>query len=294
MRRYRLVPLVLAAALAAACVPPVPDNDEFVRFDEETVMGLVQDAGVLVVGITEDVGLPWGTVAPDGGARGFAADVASDIAESLRVDLEFRDAPNEELVGMVDEGSLDIAFPVETVTEEIVRKNAFSDPVFVSHQRLLVSSDAGVETLDDVSGEVCSPVDEATGVEVHTLNPSAVTIPLEPGNARGCVPLLEDGLAHAATGTDVLLATMMAGLPSGYEVAGEQLTTEPLAVSLESGASGWVDYVNKIITEFDQEGRWAASWDRHFGPLLGGETPEPPNMTLEEAAALFPSDLEEE
>jgi polar amino acid transport system substrate-binding protein len=277
--------LVIVLVASAACVPPVPDNDEFVRFDEETVMGLIQDEGVLVVGLPDDVGEPW---------TGFATEVATDVAESLRVDLEFELRPNDELVGLVDSGEIDIAFPVLTITEELVRKHAFSDPIYVSHQRLLAPSDSGVETVGDVSGEVCSPIDDATGVELQELNPAAVTVPLKPGNAAGCIQLLVDGLVDVATAPDVLLATMMAGLPSGYEVTGEQLSTEPLAISLEPGASGWVDYVNKIITELDQEGRWTASYERHFAPLLGGEAPEPPNMTLEEAAALFPADLEAE
>lgn len=284
MRRVsRLAPVVLALA-AAACIPPPPDNDEFVRFDEETVMGEIQDAGTLVVGLPDDVGEPW---------VGFATPVAEDVAESLRVDLELRSHPNEELVDLVDEGDLDIAFPVLTITERLVRKHAFSDPIYVAHQRLLVPADAGVQTVADLEGEVCSPLDGDTGVELQELNEALVTVPLEPGDALGCVPLFEDGLVASATAPDVLLATMLDELGRGYEVTGEQLTTEPLAAALESGASGWVDYVNKIITEFDQEGRWAAAYEDHLGPLLGGETPEPPNMTLEEAAALFPADLTE-
>ena len=293
MRRSRLVPVVLALAVAAACVPPIPDNDEFTRFDEETVMGRIQAAGELRIGFPEEVRAPWASLS-GGFASGFSADVARDIAESLRVDTEFYSAPNDELLAQVAGGRIDIAFPLTTVTEELVRKHAFSDPIFVSHQRLLVPAGSGIAGVDDLTGEVCSPIDDATGVEVHTLNPSAATLPLEPGNADGCVPLLEDGLAAAATAPDVMLATMLEQLEGGYEVTGEQLTTEPLAVALEGGASAWVDYVNKIITEFDQEGRWAASYEEHFGPFLGGETPEPPNMTLEEAAALFPADLEDE
>jgi ABC-type amino acid transport substrate-binding protein len=283
-RLLRLGPLVLALA-AAACVPPVPDNDEFVRFDEETVMGEIQDAGTLVVGLPEDVGDPWVE---------FATPVAEDIGESLRVDVELESHPNEELVDMVTDGEIDIAFPVVTITEQLVRKHAFSDPIYVAHQRLLVPADAGVTTVDDLTGEVCSPIDDETGVELQELNESLVTVPLKPGNAEGCIPLLEDGLVASATAPDVLLATVAAELGDGYEVTGEQLTTEPLAVAVESGASGWVDYVNKIITEFDQEGRWTAAYEEHLGPLLGGETPEPPNMTLEEAAALFPADLAED
>lgn len=284
MRRSPVVLVALALA-GAGCVPPIPDDDAFVRFDEDTVMGVVQDAGVLVVGVPEDVGEPW---------NGFAGAVAADVAQSLRVDLEYRPAPNDELVEMVDEGEVDIAFPVVTMTERLVRRHAFSDPIYVSHQRLLVPAGSGIETVDDVSGEVCSPVDAATGVELHELNPAATTVPLRPGDAAGCVDLLRDGLVDVATASDVLLTTMLAELGDGYEVGGEQLTTEPLSVSLERGASGWVDYVNKVITEFDQEGRWAAAYEEHLAPLLGGEAPEPPNMTLEEAAALFPADLEDE
>lgn len=279
--RFALLGLALALA---ACVPPPPDNDAFTRFDEETVMGEIQDAGELVVGVPDDVGDPW---------VDFVTPVAMDVATSLRVDLVVEERPNDDLTGLVDSGELDVAFPVLTITEQLVRKHAFSDPIYIAHQRLVVPAGSGVATVDDLEGEVCSPVDDATGVELQELNESLVTVPLKPGDAMGCVPLLEDGLVSAATAPDVLLATMIAELPEGYEVTGEQLTTEPLAAALERGASGWVDYVNKIITEFDQEGRWADSYEHSLGPLLGGETPEPPNMTLEEAAALFPADLAE-
>ena len=247
-------------------------------------MGEIQAAGTLVVGLPDDAGDPWAE---------FATPVAEDVANSLRVDLELESHPNEELVELVDAGELDMAFPVLTLTEELVRKHAFSDPIYVAHQRLAVPAESAVETVEDLQGEVCSPVDDATGVELHELDEALVTVPLQPGDAAGCVPLLEDGLVSSATAPDVLLAAIVAELGSDYEVVGEQLTTEPLGVSLESGASGWVDYVNKIITEFDQEGRWTTAYEDSLGPLLGGATPEPPNMTVEEAAALFPADLAE-
>ena len=279
----RLLLAVLALA-AAACVPPPPDNDEFVEFDEETVMGEIQAEGTLVVGLPDDVGEPW---------LEFVTPVANDIADSLRVDLELESHPNDELVGLVDAGAIDAAFPVVTLTEELVRKHAFSDPIYVAHQRLVVPADAGVATVADVTGEVCSPIDDATGVELQELNEGALTVPLKPGDAAGCIPLIEDGLVSSATAPDVLLAAIVAELGPDYEVAGDQLTTEPYGVALERGASAWVDYVNKIITEFDQEGRWAHAYEESLGELLGGETPEPPNMTVEEAAALFPADLAE-
>lgn len=285
MRTLLRAASVVLALTAAACVPPIPDNDEYVRFDEETIMGEIQAAGTLVVGLPDDVGEPWVE---------FATPVAEDVADSLRVDLDLQSHPNEDLVGLVDAGEIDMAFPALTITEELVRKHAFSDPIYIAHQRLVVPTDAGVETVEDLSGEVCSPIDDATGVELHELNPALNTVPLRPGDAKGCVKLLEDGLVGSATASDVFLATMMAELPDGYEVTGEQLTTEPLAAALERGASGWVDYVNKIITEFDQEGRWTTAYEEHLGPLLGGPAPEPPNMTLEEAAALFPADLAED
>lgn len=280
----RLV-LVVFALAAAACVPPPPDNDEFVTFDEETVMGEIQAAGTLVVGLPDDVGEPWVE---------FVTPVANDIAESLRVDLELESHPNDELVDLVDSGAVDAAFPVLTLTEELVRKHAFSDPVYVAHQRLVVPAGGGVETVADLDGEVCSPIDDVTGVELQELNDAAQTVPLKPGDAAGCVPLFEDGLVSSATAPDVLLAAVVAELGPDYEVVGDQLTTEPYGVALERGASAWVDYVNKIITEFDQEGRWAHSYEESLGPLLGGETPDPPNMTVEEAAALFPADLPED
>ncbi|HYO60436.1 MAG TPA: transporter substrate-binding domain-containing protein, partial [Actinomycetota bacterium] len=217
----RLGPVVLALGLAA-CVPPIPDNDELVSFDVETVMGEIQEEGTLVAGMPEDAGQPW---------VDFATPVAQDLAASLNVELEIESHPTDELVGLVDAGAIDVAFPVLTITEELVRKHAFSDPIYVAHQRLLVPAGEGVETVADLSGEVCSPIDDATGVELQELDEDLVTVPLESGDAEGCIPLLEDGLVASATAPDVLLAAVAEELGGDYEVTGEQLTTEPLAVA---------------------------------------------------------------
>ena len=96
-------------------------------------------------------------------------------------------------------------------------------------------------------------------------------------------------LTQAITASDWLAFPLMAR-SYGLKSVGDELTTEAYAPVIESGASAWVDFVEGVLAEADAEGDWERSYAKWFGPLGGSETGYP-DMTIEEAAALFPKDV---
>jgi ABC-type amino acid transport substrate-binding protein len=90
-------------------------------------------------------------------------------------------------------------------------------------------------------------------------------------------------------GPDVLLITYLAELGRGYDIVGDELTTEGYGPVVRAGRGGFASFVDSVFAEADREGVWRASYDEWIGPLIGVAM-EFPRMTAEEAAALYPSE----
>lgn len=289
----------LALVLAGACVPPEPNDDVKRTFDAETtVMGRLQAAGVIRVGVPTD--RP--ALADPESQEGFLAGLGQEVADSLGVDLELVGAPNEELIPLIDAGEVDLAFPAVSITEQRVRqdndKHLFLDPYLVAHQRLLVSGDAQPNDLgpEELAGaKVCEFIDPETELDLAAIEPSidiqSVFVPQE------CADLMNRGDVAAATASDVVLLGIANSLcetepcDAGALLTGEQISTFGYGPVIEGGASSWKDYVENVLEEAQQEGRWQDLYERYLTGLSDGEVLEPPGMTVEEAAALWPKEL---
>jgi ABC-type amino acid transport substrate-binding protein len=139
----RVVVVVCALALLGACVPPEESNDRVKRYDpEENLMGQIQDRGVLRIGIPSDYP-PFAIVEEGKEPEGFLIGFGVLAAESLGVEAEFHPYPNDELLGLIAdnpkkcarETEVDLVFPMEPITEELIQSYTFTDPYWVGHTR---------------------------------------------------------------------------------------------------------------------------------------------------------------
>ncbi len=271
----KLAALILLIT-SVACIPPEPDDDLIVNYDpEETVMGEIQQRGELLIGV------PRGKPPFDG----FTAELGSLIADALGVDPEIVPLEAGDMITAPEEGRVDISFPLITITEKLVRRHAFTDPYYIAHQRLLVREGAGITRVDDLSGLVCQYITEGIGADVDELNPEAAMI--APPAPEDCVRDLAAGRVEALTSSDWLLYPAIQ-MFQGLEVVGDDLTTEAYGAVVEAEASAWSDLVNSVFAEAEVEGDWQRIYDEWFGPL-NEEAVTYPELTIEEAAALFPN-----
>ncbi|HYI46589.1 MAG TPA: transporter substrate-binding domain-containing protein [Actinomycetota bacterium] len=278
----RLSVCLLAALAFASCIPPEPDDDLIVKYDpEETVMGEIQQRGELVV-----------AVPPAEPFKSFTSSLGTVVGDALGVDTEIVPMEPPEILTAPGEGSADLAFPLITVTEKLVRRAgdryALMDPFYVAHQRLLVRTDSPIEQVEDLDGVVCQYADEATGANVAQLNPQAR--PISPPDPRACSIDVARGKVQALSAADWLAFPLLVKSARALELVGEDLTTEAYAPVVESGASAWVAFVEGVLAEADAEGDWLRFYAHSFTPH-GGEETAYPEMTIEEAAALFPVEV---
>lgn len=282
---HRLIALVVPLLLLGACIPPEPDDDLIRNFDpEETVMGTLQERGELRIGIDEQFVPPRNN---SGGVFSFAKSLAEEVGRSLGIPQDgwtISVASTSALMQGIEDDTFDVVFPFLPVTEKRIKSlrptHSFTDPYLVAHQRLLVPHEAG-EGME----RVCSFADAETAADLTLVVEDAV---VASGRPATCGEALAAGRVDAVTGPDIVLAGIAAALPE-LEVVGDQLNTEGYAAVVEAGAGAWTDYVGQVMEEAQQEGRWTDYFTAYLTPGLQEEQ-GPPGMSVEEAAALFPSD----
>jgi ABC-type amino acid transport substrate-binding protein len=287
----KLLPAALAAAalISSSCIPPPDDNDLIIDYKLDTAMGVIQDRGELRVGL-EQYSQPFGSqVVPDG--RGFVFDYANDIAEALDVDAHFAVATPQRLLDGVKEGVFDVVFPLAPITEDAARHFAVTDPYYVGHQRLLVRRGSPIRGLDDIGSTdlVCVYPDDSDTADLASVL-SAEQL-LEPSTRRGAFVALHEGRCDAIAARDVLVMRL-ARTHRAFEFVGEQISTEGYGALVLKDPPGLAEFVNGVLGEAKAEGRWQQWYREWIAPRLGGGVPEPPTMTAEEAAALFPAEAE--
>jgi ABC-type amino acid transport substrate-binding protein len=288
----RLLSVLASAALLASCVPPEKEENLGKRWDETTVMGELQQRGSIRIGVSIDSPTRLQDGQP-GGYDSFTEEFALYLADTLKVEAEIIEVPSSQLATGIETGDIDIAFPLQVVTEQLVRQRSFTDPLLLTHQRLLVEADSGIEAIGDLAGEqVCAILDE-TGLDLSTVEP-AIGLRTERDPAV-CAAQLLRGEVAAVTGQDVVLTSLLTQIEevceegscaADYEVSGDQLTTGGLSALVVSGAQAWTDYVSLVLQKWKEDGGWEEAYTR----TLGSESPSPPDLTIEEAAALYPRD----
>jgi len=68
-------------------------------------------------------------------------------------------------------------------------------------------------------------------------------------------------------------------------MVGERLTTEPYGAGLKQGDSEWQRFVNDVMKQVEDDGRWEEAYQKWVGRHVGREE-KPPTMTLQQALQL--------
>jgi ABC-type amino acid transport substrate-binding protein len=196
-------------------------------------------------------------------------------------------APNDDLLEMVEANEVDVAFPITAITEPLVRHYGFTDPYWIAHQRVLGFD--GRYAPEDLSGEtVCSFIDPETEVLLSDLEPTIDVISAT--HPEECLANLTTGAP--ATASDAILLGLFQRFAERSndgevpEIGGDNLTTEGYGAAVNIESSGLAEVVDNILQRAKDDGPWQRAVDRW---LEGAEPVEPPELTVEEAAALYPA-----
>jgi glutamate transport system substrate-binding protein len=256
------------------------------QFDSGTTMARLQDAGEIKIGVKYDVA-PFGFKNPQSGdIEGFDVDLGKAIAESLGVEPNFVEAISDNRIPFLQDGTADLILSTMTITGERDQEIDFSEPYYVARGRILVNQDDNsIQGVDDLAGKkVCTALGSTYEETIKEQAPRADLRLVD--SYSECLELIQNGAVDAISTDDVILTGMIIQDDS-LKLVGEPLTTEPYGAGIKEGDTEFQEFVNGVIADYKQDGRWDEAYEKWVGQYTDTE-PEAPTMTLEEALELNP------
>jgi ABC-type amino acid transport substrate-binding protein len=263
MRKSRLLAalLVFVLSLATAAVAVgCGDDDEGGATDSAAQLDTISE-GKLTVGSD----IPYAPFefgrAPD--YKGFDVDLVREIGKRLGLDVEFVKTPFDTIFRNLVQGKFDLVASSTTITEERKRTVDFSDPYFAADQSLMVKKGSGIETVEDLTGQVIGAQLGTTGADYAKENIDAESV--------RTYDLIDDAFKALQTGqivgviNDCPISKYAERSKPDLEVVQAIETGENYGLAFRKDADALREAVNRRLDEIKRDG----TYDRIFRKYLG-------------------------
>jgi polar amino acid transport system substrate-binding protein len=245
-------------------------------------MKKIADRGRLIAGVSADTLLLGARNPVSGKIEGFDIDMLRGVSQALFGDpnkVELKVITAAQRLPALEDGSVDIVARNMTITCSRWKEIAFSSEYYRSGQKVLVrlgekaKGGGPITGIQDLAGrKVCAPngstsMDklrtftgvEAVGADTHT----------------GCLVLFQQGAVDAITGDDTVLAGLAAQDPYAEVVQAPAFTAEPYGLGVSQKHPDFVRFVNGVLEDMREDGRWTKSYNAWLADSLG-KAPAPP------------------
>ncbi len=294
MKRTTLIRLLaaLALVLGALVVTGCGDDDddeaeeagqpaaEARQFPADTTLGKIQRRGEITIGVKYDVP-PFGFKNPQTGeVEGFDVDMGRYIAEELGVEPKFIEAISDNRIPFLKDGTADLILSTMTITAERDQEIDFSEPYYIARGRILVPKGSDIKGLQDLNGKsVCTALGSTYEETIRERAPDADLKLVD--TYSECLELLQNEAIDAISTDDVILTGMIIQDDS-LTMVGKPLTVEPYGVGIKQGEKQIQRFVNSVLKQVEEDGRWERTYQKWVGRHLDKQE-QPPTMTLQQA-----------
>ena len=249
----------------------------------DTYMKTIQDRGRLIAGVKTDV-LLFGYLNPRTNTiEGFDVDIAKEITRAIFGDperIELKEVTSQTRTPALKEGIVDVVLATMTITKARMEEIDFSDVYYESGQQLLVPKSSPIKSIQDTAGKrVCAAIGSTSERNITRFQPQAVLVQAD--KYTDCLLAVQQGRADAISTDDNILMGLAEQDPS-MQLVGEKFTQEPYGIGIAKGRPEFVQFVNDVLKDVKQSGRWKEIHKKWLGKYT--ETPEPPTRTAQEAA----------
>jgi glutamate transport system substrate-binding protein len=286
--------LAIAALAVAGCGDDDDDDDggggggggqaaEAEQFPANSTLGRIQERGELTIGVKYDVP-PFGFQNPQTDeVEGFDVDIGRFIAEELGVEPRFIEAISDNRIPFLERGTVDLILSTMTINAERDMEIDFSEPYYIAQGRILVPMGSDIQGLEDLAGNsVCTALGSTYEETIREEAPDAELRLVD--TYSECLELLQNEAIDAISTDDVILTGMIIQ-DDTLEMVGDPLTTEPYGVGIKDGDKQLKDFVDGVLANVEEDGRWEETYDKWVGRHIGRDE-QPPEMTLQEALEL--------
>ena len=251
---WALLAAAAALALSAALLAGCSGGTEQEAATDDAASG---DDFTLVVGFDQGYP-PYGFVGDDGEFTGFDLDLAAEVAERNGWGLELSAIDWDSKDALLDSGTINCIWNGFTM-EGREDGYTFSEPYMLNEQVIVVKTDSGIASTDDLAGKaVITQVDSAAldvleGDAADLAATFAGGAPQTIGDYNNAFMQLESGMVDAVA-CDLSIANyQMSAKPDAYTII-DTLSSEHYAVGFKKGEDELAQTVTDTLREMYEDG----------------------------------------
>ncbi|MEV8251709.1 transporter substrate-binding domain-containing protein [Microbacterium sp. NPDC076768] len=199
------------------------------------------------------------------GYSGYDIDLLGAIAENLGLELAVQDVGFDALQSgtTLAAGQCDIGASAMTITEERKANIDFSDPYYDSLQSLLVRTDSGIESIDDLDGKNVGVQQGSTGETYAGENAPGAQLVQYPSDGE-LWPAIQAGQIEAIL-QDQPVNLEHEKADEAYEIVETYNTDESYGFAFAKGEKDALrDAVNAALQELRDSGDYQTIYDTYF------------------------------
>lgn len=232
MRRVARVALSLAVSLVLLVALSACSKDKVAETEPKVTPPAIKQEGVLLAGV--DLSTPPFAGEDDGEKAGIDIDVASALAGSLGLEVEFVDVKPSEAATALAEGKVDVVLSVPLATADLTRMSSagtylHDGPAFFAKVDATSSVEPTV-TLDnvDVDKFAAQKESEAYWILQQDFGPSMVK---DYDSLRDAMTALAEGEVAMVAG-DAIVGSYIAQDIEGVSLVGQLMDAQPVAIAV--------------------------------------------------------------
>jgi polar amino acid transport system substrate-binding protein len=199
------------------------------------------------------------------GYTGFDIDLLGAIAEKLDLKLSVQDVGFDALQSgtTLASGTCDVGASAMTITDERKANIDFSDPYYDSLQSLLVRTDSGIKSIEDLDGKNVGVQQGTTGEAYATENAPGAVLVQYPSDGE-LWPAIQAGAIDAIL-QDQPVNLEHEKADSTYKIVETYNTDESYGFAFEKGAkTKLLEAVNGALKDLRDSGEYQKIYDTYF------------------------------
>lgn len=225
---------------------------------------------VLVVGF-DDTFAPMGFKDDNGEIVSFDIDLAKEIGEIIGFEFEFQNIDWDLKEAELENGNIDLIWNGYSITSERQEKILFSDPYMENSQIIIVLSEFGIKTKDELVGKTVSVQKNSSAYEsvmkdegfVNSLKDQAV---IQYDTNIDCFNDLVAKRSDAIVVDEVLARYYIKQQdnPEIYYILEEDFGDEEYAISMHKDDEELCNKINNALNEIVESGKYDEIYQRWF------------------------------
>lgn len=245
-----------------------------VRADDSSSEAIqkIQKAGVLKVGVKQDVPNFGYYSAEAGQYEGLEIDLGKKIAKQLGVKVEFTPVTAQTREALLDNGQIDILIATYTITKERQASYAISEPYYYDEIGFLVDRSKGYKTIDNLNGLTIGVAQGATtkaAIEeygkAHHLKFKFVQL--------GSYPELAISLyANRINAFSVDKSILSGYVSKKTKILSQGFNVQEYGIAATKANQGLINDINTLLSEWKADGELQKLYDKyHLTPATPSE-----------------------